>query len=122
MLKQLNNEEIIKLMKGLNDLQELKLPLNIKTSYILAKNKQSLTPLVNLIEQKRMELYRKYGTQKDDGSVVVPKERISELEIELNELLEVENNVELMELNLDSFGDVEIPFDILEELLNMVNE
>jgi len=68
-----------------------------------------------------MELYRKYG-EENEGTITVSKEKIPHLEAELNELLSVENKVQLMKLKLEDFGDVEIPFDIIEELLPVIIE
>lgn len=117
----MTNKEILKVMKGLDDLSQLKLPLNIKTSYNLAKLKNALSPFTNIIQEKQIELYKKYGEEKN-GTITVPKEKIPLLEIELNELLEIENKIQLTKFKLDDFGNVEIPFDIIEELLPVIIE
>jgi len=66
-------------------------------------------------------LYRKYGEEKDK-TITVPKEKVPELEMELNELLEIENKVQLTKLKLEEFGEAEIPFNIIEELLPIIIE
>ena len=117
----MTNKEILKVVKGLDDLSQLKLALNIKTSYNLARIKSILTPVVDTIQEKQMELYRKYG-EETDGTITVPKEKVPHLEAELDELLDIENKVQLMKLKLEDFGDAEIPFDIIEELLPVIIE
>lgn len=117
----MTNKEILKVVKGLDDLSQLKLALNIKTSYNLARIKAILSPFVDIIQEKQMELYRKYG-EENDGTITVPKEKISHLEAELNELLDIENKVQLIKLRLEDFDEVKIPFDVIEELLPVIIE
>lgn len=117
----MTNQEILKVIKGLDDLSQLKLALNIKTSYNLARLKSILTPFVDTIQEKQMELYRKYG-EENDGTITVPKEKIPLLEAELNELLNIENKIQFTKFKLDDFGDAEIPFDVMEELLPVIIE
>lgn len=117
----MTNKEILKVIKGLDDLSQLKLALNIKTSYNLARIKVILSPFVDTIQEKQMELYKKYG-EENDGTITVPKEKIPHLETELDELLNIENKVQLVKLKLDDFGDTEIPFDVIEELLPVIIE
>jgi len=53
----MTNEEILKVYKGIADLSKNNIVLNIKTSYILAKNRQLLASYVQIIEEKKIELY-----------------------------------------------------------------
>lgn len=117
----MTNKEILKIIKGLDDLSQLKLALNIKTSYNLARLKAILSPFVDIIQEKQIELYKKYG-EENNGTITVPKEKIPLLEAELNELLEIENKVQFVKFKLDDFGDTEIPFDVIEELLPVIIE
>ena len=117
----MTNQEILKVIKGLDDLSQLKLALNIKTSYNLARLKAVLSPFVDTIQEKQMELYKKYG-EENNGTITVPKEKIPHLEAELDELLNIENKVQFVKLKLEDFGETEIPFDIIEELLPVIIE
>lgn len=117
----MTNKEILKIIKGLDDLSQLKLALNIKTSYNLARLKAILSPFVDTIQEKQIELYKKYG-EENNGTITVPKEKIPLLETELNELLEIENKIQFTKFKLDDFGEAKIPFDIIEELLPVIIE
>lgn len=117
----LKNEEILIIIKGLSELEELKLPLNIKTSYILALTRQKLMPIVNLIQDKQVEIYKKYGEKSGRNEYKIPEEKIETAQLELNELLQVENEVEITKLKLDDFGDNNIPFYVIEKLLLIIN-
>ena len=85
----MTNKDILSVIQGLSDLEELDLPLNIKTSYTLARNRQILTPFTDIINQKRIELYKKFGDKTDNATYKVPNEKIPDLEVELNELLDI---------------------------------
>lgn len=118
----MTNREILQIGKGLNDLNELKLPLNIKTGYILARNKQMLSSYMDLIQNKQMELYRKYGEKTEDGMIRVDNKDMPQLNEELESLLDVENDVNITKLKIEDFGDVKVPFGVMEDLLRMIEE
>lgn len=118
----MTNKEILSVIQGLSDLEELDLPLNIKTSYILARNRQILTPFTDIINQQRIELYKKFGDKTDNATYKVPNEKIPDLEVELNELLDIENKVSIVKLKLEDFGDNNIPFGVIEKLLPIIIE
>ena len=118
-MTRMTNEEILKVYKGIADLIEAKIPLNIKVSYTLAKDKKLLTPYVEIIETERIKIYNKHGTQ-EDGNIVVAKENIPELEKDIKELMEVNNKVEITKILLSDFGENEIGIEILEELMPII--
>ncbi len=118
----MTNKEIIAVLKGLSDLDELNIPLNIKTSYLLARNKQVLTPFADIINSQQIELYKKYGEKTEDNTYMVSKEKMPQLEQDLNDLLEINNKVQIIKLKLEDFGDNNIPFRIIEELLPIIIE
>ena len=118
----INNKEILDVMQGLVALTQEKIPLNIKTSYVLARNKKTLSSYVDIIKEKQIELYRKWGTEDDEHNITVPKDKIPELEQDLDELFTIDNQISLITLKLEDFGEVELPFDILEKLLPIIEE
>ena len=79
----MTNDEILKVYKGISDLIEAKIPLKIKTSFLLAKNKKILEPFVETIEHERINIYRKYGKETDDGMIKVEKTDIPKVEKDL---------------------------------------
>ena len=79
----MTNDEILKVYKGISDLIEAKIPLKIKTSFLLAKNKKILEPFVETIEHERINIYRKYGNETDDGMIKVEKTDIPKVEKDL---------------------------------------
>lgn len=118
----MTNAEIIDLHDGLKELHNSKIPLNIKTSFLLAKNNKIIVELVNLITEKQFELYKKYGTPNDEGNIVVPNEKIPLLQQDLNELMAIDNDINITKFTLDDLGDAKIEFGIIEKLLPLIEE
>lgn len=116
----MTNEQILNIFEGLNLLVENKIPLNIKTSYILAKDKKIITEFYNLIDEKRIELYKKYGKVQDDGTINIPKENFTLLENDLKELFQIENKIPITKIKLEDLGNENINIDIIEKLLPII--
>lgn len=121
-MKKMSNDEILKVYKGISDLIEAKIPLNIKTSFTLAKNKKILQPFIETIEHERINIYKKYGNETEDGAIKVEKIDIPKVEKDLDELLNINTKVEITKLTLNDFGDNNINIDILEELMPIIIE
>lgn len=117
----MTNEEIMRVYQGITELINNKIVLNIKTSYILAKNKSVLTSFVQVIEDERIKIYNKYGIRTED-TITVPKEKIPDLEKDVNELFSIENKVPITKIKIDDLADAEIGMDILERLMPIIIE
>ena len=116
------NREILKIGKGLEDLQELNLKFNVRTSYKLARNKQILTPVLDLIRQKQMEIYATLGEKNDDGTITVPREKVQELQDKIDELMSLDTPIEVIKIKIEDFDDISIPFDVMERILGIIEE
>lgn len=84
--------------------KEQKLP--IKISFYLQKNKNTLLQLAQDIEQTRLEIARSYGELDEETSqYIIPPEKMEEASKELNDLFNLEQDVQIYTINIDSFGD-----------------
>ena len=105
-MKLTNNEIYIyaqNLMMAFED-KEQKLP--IKISFYLQKNKNTLLQLAQDIEQSRLEIARSYGELDEESSqYIIPPEKMEEASQELNDLFNLEQDVQIYTINIDSFGD-----------------
>ena len=117
----MTNREILSVLHGLAELREIKVPLNIKTSYILARNDKILSEYATIINDKQIEIYAKWGN-KDNGKIIVSPDNRENLEKDIDELLNIDNKVQIVKLHLQDFGEVEIPFNILEDLFPIIIE
>ena len=84
--------------------KEQKLP--IKISFYLQKNKNTLLQLAQDIEQSRLEIARSYGElDEETGQYIVPSEKMEEASKELNDLFNLEQDVQIYKINIDSLTD-----------------
>ena len=103
----LTNKQIydyaIAIMEAFKDSNQ-KLP--IKINFYLQKNKKMLLELGQDIENSRMEIIREHGIlDKETNQYIVPSEKIEIANKELGELLELEQEVNLYTINIDSLSD-----------------
>lgn len=105
-MKLTNNEIYMyaqNLMMAFED-KEQKLP--IKISFYLQKNKNTLLQLAQDIEQTRLEIARSYGELDEETSqYIIPPEKMEEASKELSDLFNLEQDVQIYTINIDSFGD-----------------
>lgn len=105
-MKLTNNEIYMhtqNLMMAFED-KDQKLP--IKISFYLQKNKNTLLQLAQDIEQTRLEIARSYGELDEETSqYIIPPEKMEEASKELNDLFNLEQDVQIYTINIDSFGD-----------------
>lgn len=118
---ELTNEQILGLNQSLSDLQESKVVLNIKVSYKLARIKKVIQSYANTIQQEQMNLYKKYGEPEGEDKIRVPAEKLNEFTNEFEELLKISNNVEIEPISVDEFGNVEVDFNIMNGLMDILN-
>ena len=105
-MKLTNNEIYMhaqNLMMAFED-KDQKLP--IKISFYLQKNKNTLLQLAQDIERSRIEIAQSYGVLDEETSqYIIPPEKMEEASQELNDLFNLEQDVQIYTINIDSFGD-----------------
>ena len=99
---------------------EQKLP--IKINFYLQKNKATLIELGQGIEQAREELIQTHGERTEDGNqYVIPKEKISVVQSELEDLLNLEQDVNIYTVSIDSLNnDLMLSTAQMEALMFMI--
>lgn len=99
---------------------EQKLP--IKINFYLQKNKATLIELGQGIEQAREELIQAHGERTEDGNqYVIPKEKISIVQSELEDLLNLEQDVNIYTVSIDSLNnDLMLSTAQMEALMFMI--
>jgi hypothetical protein len=91
------------LFKAFED-KDQKLP--IKISFYLQKNKNILLQLAQDIETSRLEIAKNYGTLDETGQqYVVSTENMEAANKELNDLFNLEQDVQIYTINIDSLSD-----------------
>lgn len=80
--------------------------LPVKINFYLQKNKKTLLSLSQDIEQSRMEIAQNYGILNEEGTAyTIPDENISIVNTEIQDLLNIEQEVPIYQVSIDSFSD-----------------
>lgn len=103
----LTNNEIYtraqELTMAFND-GEQRLP--VKINFYLQRNKSALVSLAQDIEKTRMEIVQNYGVLNEDGTAYsIPNDKIAEATKELEDLFNLEQEVHIYKVNIDSLSD-----------------
>lgn len=120
----LTNNEIynyaIALGKAFED-ETQKLP--IKVSFYLQKNKKTLIDLAQDIESTRMKIAQENGTfDESTGQYSINQDKIEEVSKELNDLFNLEQEVNIYKINIDSLDeDLLISTAQMEALMFMID-
>jgi len=88
--------------KALGALNVIK-DLPIKTSYWIGKNTKKVSKEIELIEQKRQELVKKYGVANEKNETSVPQENMEKFSKEFYDLLDTEIEIDLRLFNIEEF-------------------
>lgn len=80
--------------------------LPVKINFYLQKNKRVLLDLSQDIEHSRMDIAQNYGTLTEDGTAYnISDENISAANNEIIELFNIEQDVPIYKVSIDSFSD-----------------
>ena len=105
-MKLTNNEIYVYAQNLMMAFEDKNQKLPIKISFYLQKNKNTLLQLAQDIEQSRLEIARSYGELDEETSqYIIPPEKMEEVSKELNDLFNLEQDVQIYTINIDSFGD-----------------
>ena len=84
--------------------ESLKLP--IKMNFYLQKNKKTLIDLAQEIEKNRIEIANSYGELNEETQQYqVPAEKVEAASKDLNELFNIEQDVNIYKISIDSLSD-----------------
>ena len=91
------------LMEAFNDANQ-KLP--VKINFYLQKNRNTLLELAQDIEKARLEIAQSYGELTEDGEQYsIPPEKMGSVTKELEDLFNLEKEVNIYKINIDSLSD-----------------
>ena len=91
------------LMEAFQD-GEQRLP--VKVNFYLQKNKNTLLALAQDIEKARIEIAQTYGTLDETGEQYqIPNEKLADASKELDDLFNLEQEVNISKINIDSLSD-----------------
>lgn len=103
----LTNQKIYDYAVGLGEaFQDTTQSLPIKINFYLQKNKNILMELARDIENARLSIINNYGEPSEDGTqYIIPKEKMPQVQKELLDLFELEQEVNIYTIDIDSLSD-----------------
>lgn len=103
----LTNNEIYNYTRALLDaFQDGGQRLPIKVNFYLQKNKNTLIALAQDIEKARMEIAQQYGKlDEETQQYIIPEDKINEASKEIADLFNLEQEVAISKINIDSLSD-----------------
>ncbi len=98
------------ILNGKNSLEKLiSKEIKIKTAFKLSKLAKMVTEEMQLYEEQRIGLVKKYGDEPDEkGATAVKPENNQKFIEELTELTGVEVELDFEPISVDELGDIEI--------------
>ena len=120
----LTNQKIYDYAIGLGEaFQDTTQSLPIKINFYLQKNKNILMELARDIENARLSIINNYGEPSEDGTqYIIPKEKMPQVQKELLDLFELEQEVNIYTINIDSLSnDIALTTGQMEAIMFMID-
>lgn len=101
-----NNEIYIHARRLLEAFQDGEQKLPIKIGFYLQKNKNTLTTLAQDIEKARIDIAQAHGELDEAGEqYIIPADKMAIVNKELEDLFNLEQEVTIHKVNIDSLSD-----------------
>lgn len=119
----MKNSEILKLYEALCHIaDDPTQKFNVRISYIFAKNKEKVRPEAMLIYRTRRNILSEYGKTEENGDIIIPKDKIEEVENKLNELMDIESDLSIDQLSIFDLERYELGVEMVGALMPMLYE
>lgn len=94
-------QEVFNAVPVAQKISNMQLP--VKTAYRLSKLLKKIHAEYKAIEERRMSLFKKFGTENPDKSYTVPKEKSDEFHKEMDTLLEGPSDIQFQPVTIGMF-------------------
>lgn len=108
----LKNIQIVNAKTALTNLGAERLP--IKVAYAVTKNFQKLDADIRTFESLRLDIFKRWGKENDQGMISILPEHQKEFETDMNDLLMLEIEVDILQVNLNNVDCKMSPLELLE--------
>lgn len=120
----MTNFEIYNTAKAMSDaFQDGTQYLPVKVNFFIQKNKATLMTLAQDIDNSRIAIVQNYGTMDESANqFVVPDDKIEAANAELMDLFNIEQEVDIRKVSIDSFpDDINLTTAQMEALMFMID-
>lgn len=105
-MKMTNNEIYMHARNLMEVFTDANQRLPIKVNFYLQKNKNTLIELAQDIEKSRVEIAKNYGELDESGEqYIIPNDKMEAAAKELEDLFNLEQDVHIYKINVDSLSD-----------------
>lgn len=105
-MKMTNNEIYNYTRQLMEAFQDGEQRLPVKVNFYLQKNKNTLLALAQDIEKARLEIAQNYGELDESGEQYqIPNDKLAAASKELEDLFNLEQDVNIYKINIDSLSD-----------------
>ena len=110
------------LLKYFNTERKEKLYLPVKVSFYLCKNISLLRTLASEIEEQQQNILRRFGTVDENGQLKFSKEDENIINKEFTDLMNLEQEVTIYQISLNTLEALELSMAQIEALMFMIKE
>ena len=104
-----------------NSIKNLSLKFKGKTAFKISLLKSKLREYVTIAEETRSALIKdKYGIPTEEGSIIVPNDKISDFVNEYADILMTKHSITFTPLNTDDLDGIEIPVEFTDTLIDFI--
>lgn len=119
----LTNLQITNYAQALNSaFTDPKLYLPVRINFNIQKNAQALALLAKEIEESRIQILSHYGETGPDGNITVPENKQAEAIVEIQDLYSIEQDVNILMVNINTFGDLSLSLEQMNAIMFMIEE
>lgn len=117
----MKNGEVIELFEGLEKLaQDPDIKFKTKVAYVIARNRDKIRSAANTIYNLRQKIISEYGVIEPNGDVTIAKDKISLVNQEIDELMNLESDVEIRKVKIEDLDDIELSLENMRGLVHML--
>lgn len=91
-------------------------------NFSIQKNKKNILEIAEGIEENRANIIKHYGNIKEDGSFIIPEDKITIANQELNDLLKITQEIKLFIFNIEDIKDIKLSSQQMEILMIMIDD
>lgn len=93
-----------------------------KLNFYFLKNRENLFNASNAILKSRQEIAEHYGVPQGDGTYFVPEEKREAAGKELEDLFNLEQDIKIYKVKIDSFDNMNLSISQMDSLMFMIEE
>lgn len=98
--------------------------VSAKLGYKMARFADEIAKVSATIDKQRQTIFTKYGNEKEDGRVDIPKKNVEKFNKEITDFLNQEDSIRVLsdKIKIDEFGDTKLPPSFMNVFKDYIEE